>query len=693
MASDATDEELEKQAHEMAEKALPASLPAAAREKKLPAVKQKILERLKAQQAERASKAAAVSGAADPAAGGAAPLSAGLPSAASGLPVGPTAGAPAPPPTSPVVPPPPPPPSEDQAVRLIRIHKVEVCGDEPWFADADVRRRLRESVADAHKEQKILVAPPADEVERICPEDGRVLGAGAVLRLGGAHLGGYGESDIAYAYRQLSRALHPDKNHGLEKAPKAFHRLSEASDELRHGLNEQRTALKLLVAAMGGTATEVMLERPQEALFAEACRLLCAVCGIVCEGEVSHCAQTRAVMKFERSSRIFYSCHLQSLLSEWFERNQLLDLYASACLRTAYDCAPKCFRAQFLCLLNRAAIAEAKRNNDCVRGSWPNIMQAYPELMLWRSLREAIHSRVWDSSGEPLPELPDPATKTEPTKTRSQSRRRSRSRRRRDRSRSKQQRPRRDRRADGEIDDGRRHRDDSDLYQRDRTKSRHYPRGAVAERERKRDYAWESRWTSSDDPALGGAGAGGGGPPPPPLEEEPAEELPPTRDVREAVCVHPTLDLRACRWARKWRSTMMAVLPSGFDSALRLTDAEVRKLGFLLWEDIVAWASKAPDLERVLALFRADDQKETASTSRGIEPGLPTAQWSFVPVSDLFLVVGEGIVGMTTEGIFADKAKGAKRLSLKECCKKPLSQAADKKEEEARKRAPSKWDM
>ena len=35
-------------------------------------------------------------------------------------------------------------------------------------------------------------------------EDGRVLGAGAVLRLGGAHLGGYGESDIAYAYRQVA---------------------------------------------------------------------------------------------------------------------------------------------------------------------------------------------------------------------------------------------------------------------------------------------------------------------------------------------------------------------------------------------------------------------------------------------------------------------------------------------------------
>lgn len=40
-------------------------------------------------------------------------------------------------------------------------------------------------------------------VHRQVFQDGRVLGAGGVLRLGGAHLGGYGESDIAYAYRQV----------------------------------------------------------------------------------------------------------------------------------------------------------------------------------------------------------------------------------------------------------------------------------------------------------------------------------------------------------------------------------------------------------------------------------------------------------------------------------------------------------
>lgn len=42
----------------------------------------------------------------------------------------------------------------------------------------DTRKRLRDSVIEAHREEKILVGPPADEVERICPSNGRILGAG-----------------------------------------------------------------------------------------------------------------------------------------------------------------------------------------------------------------------------------------------------------------------------------------------------------------------------------------------------------------------------------------------------------------------------------------------------------------------------------------------------------------------------------
>ncbi|CAK0808659.1 unnamed protein product, partial [Prorocentrum cordatum] len=106
---------------------------------------------------------------------------------------------------------------------------VELFGDERWYLDAGLLLAQRAQVAAAHAEQKILVGPPADEIRRICPGGGRVLGAGAVLRLGGSHHGGYGEADIAYTYRQLSRALHPDKNPTVPEAPDAFRRLREAA--------------------------------------------------------------------------------------------------------------------------------------------------------------------------------------------------------------------------------------------------------------------------------------------------------------------------------------------------------------------------------------------------------------------------------------------------------------------------------
>ena len=100
---------------------------------------------------------------------------------------------------------------------------MELFGDVPWFADSELRARLLEDVRQAHAAEKILVASPMEEIPRILPKSGQVLGAGAVLRLGGVHHGGYGESDINYAYRQLSRALHPDKNPGSEEAACILH--------------------------------------------------------------------------------------------------------------------------------------------------------------------------------------------------------------------------------------------------------------------------------------------------------------------------------------------------------------------------------------------------------------------------------------------------------------------------------------
>ncbi|CAE7884758.1 RBM17 [Symbiodinium necroappetens] len=395
--------DLEKQALEMAEKAL-ASLPAAARAAKLDSVKAGILKRLQAGSVSR-----------------------------------PAAPAPAPP----VPPPPPPPPSEPSPERegssATGVEGVELFGDVPWFADSELRARLLEDVRQAHAAEKILVASPMEEIPRILPKSGQVLGAGAVLRLGGVHHGGYGESDINYAYRQLSRALHPDKNPGIEEAHDAFKRLGEASEDRLFLCQTPRCIDRIRCqVTQGGPASAESLERPMIMLryAADAQQrqgnhftnhrwtmshvlavysnhwLVGASSGLVApypapgsvlflpkragEGMPSEAALRRSTAAFV-AQPAFQGCRPQELLGKWYQESHLLDLFTKAPLRIAYDCSQKPFRAQFLCSLSRAAEAEANRNDSCVRGSWHQVMAQFPELGLWKELQDKIRSRIWAS--------------------------------------------------------------------------------------------------------------------------------------------------------------------------------------------------------------------------------------------------------------------------------------------------------
>jgi len=241
MGDEEIDFELDAQAEVMAEQAL-AALPPQVRATKLPAVKEKILKQLK----EQTQKAAQPK-----------PLAQEQPA----------------PPTEP-----PKRPSLTSAQRktvplpesLTQNEDIEMVGDWHWYADDDFRDKLQDAVISAHAETKISVGSGADEIERICPSDGRVIMPGAVLRLGGAHLGGYGENDIASVYRSLSRALHPDKNQGIANAHDAFKRLKDAADELRTGLTDTREMMNQLSGLMAVRVDHDRLERPQAALFAEA---------------------------------------------------------------------------------------------------------------------------------------------------------------------------------------------------------------------------------------------------------------------------------------------------------------------------------------------------------------------------------------------------------------------------------------
>ncbi|CAE7278019.1 unnamed protein product [Symbiodinium microadriaticum] len=750
-------EDLEAQARAMAEKTLPSSLPAAARAAKLPTLTQKILERLKKQRDEQSmqSKEKATTVAAGP-------IAAAQPAA-------------------PV--PPPPPPSKPE---ILRIEGVELFGDEPWFDDGDTRRRLRESVVEAHREEKILVGPAADEVERICPSNGRVLGAGAVLRLGGAHQGGYGEQDVQYAYRQLARALHPDKNPNIPTAANAFKRLSEAADELRQGLTEQRDVLKTLVAFAGRQATTEMLERPQEAIFAEACRVLHTVSTTAGEGHIDRPALNRAAAVNSQKALL--------LASEWFQKSQLLEIFGTTSVRTAYDCAPKRYRAQFLCLINRLLIVEARQFGDGhIRTGWNSIMQNFPELGLWREFRDSLSVHVWDISKDPAeaeervyadedeekdakepkePEL-DSRTKAQrllefywqtcsgPTfqtahdklrhrgkmtlhlgimqlmeeatqevvaklnlkegkewkfkqtvelvkehadddgirqkalelermveypagklfgirderragagrserPSRSRSRRRrsrsvshaSRRRRRRrsssrrsSRSRRSRRRDRRDRRGEGRDERPRDTKPEKDVKgeatgDADSSRPSDVKRGVV-------------RTCSKWDVAEGGSIR---------VPGRTADGRPTYRrqwDAKDGDAA------RACAaWVRPWRLAIAALLPSGFDAALPLTHPDIRRLTAVLWKHILKWEGSD---SRCLGLFKADAQTPQtfgwagrSKSTRGLDPDLAPCEWAFVPMSDLLLVVGEGIVGITSEGIFSAHFPGHQRFTLDE---------------------------
>lgn len=101
-------------------------------------------------------------------------------------------------------------------------------------------------------------------------------------------------------------------------------------------------------------------------------------------------------------------------------------------------------------------------------------------------------------------------------------------------------------------------------------------------------------------------------------------------------------------WARRWRDIISDVLPRGAEEAAPATDWEVRRLAAALWRDVTEWASEEGDLRRHLELFTADH----AASGAAAHGSTKEAVWAFIPVNDLFLIVGEDLVGCTIEGLF-----------------------------------------
>lgn len=420
---------------------------------------------------------------------------------------------------------------------------VEACGDDPWFADPQIRLALRDAVEVAHSELKILVRDPAEEIARILPRDGYILGAGAVLRLGGQHLGGYGDADIKYAYRQLSRALHPDKNPDNPDASEAFKRLANAQRELQDGLAHARSTLRKLSAPFrDGAVPEEELIRPQEALFAESTHLLSAILAVATEGIVPPAARQRAAQHLKvptTSGGGSWAVAPGNIVSDWLQSSEFLDAYGTPWLRMAYDCAAKRYRAHFLCTLAR--LAQLEDRTRCIRQVWADVFTSFPEMGLWEKLREQLKWKCRKHRG------------------------------RRDRSRS----PRHAR----------------DVYD--------------------------------------------------PFQDQEAEVEAPVWS----------------KWAERWRKMIRAVFPGGNAAAVAWSDPELRKLCAALWRDFVDPLERGttnPDTEaakRALGLFKTESRGAAdICTQKGAAP----PEWAFVPAADILLIVGEGMIGITAEGVFRD---------------------------------------
>ncbi|CAE8633344.1 unnamed protein product, partial [Polarella glacialis] len=120
---------------------------------------------------------------------------------------------------------------------------------------------------------------------------------------------------------------------------------------------------------------------------------------------------------------------------------------------------------------------------------------------------------------------------------------------------------------------------------------------------------------------------------------------------------------RTSSWGATWRERIRNVLPRGIDNFVTMNDKDVRLMADALWRDILEWAKDDGDSARALTLFTAEPTPNLDGTEA---PAVD--EWAFVPAADLLLIVAEGVVGITAEGLGAADAKpGHDRLPFADC--------------------------
>lgn len=453
-----------------------------------------------------------------------------------------------------------------------------------------------------------------------------------------------------------------------------FQRFAAAAEKLPRAQHDAAAALQVLAAALSSDVNENMARKLPEALFSEASRLLFAIIGFTCEGTYPAALRGRMVARAAQSPT-WPGVAPQALLGQWFNVPSLLTVFSGTAMREAFKAAQKRFRAQFLCALSRIAFLEVGqqevRQGRLLRMAWAKVLETFPEVAQVRAILGHIRRRCWEDA-------------------RDRSRSRSRS-----RERKKKGDPAQTAVPPGcvrffvkgcgmlnevhlethfakfgmvwEI---------TILYDKKKQNSRGLafvtlkPEGVYKGKRNTKEMLRD--WVLATTHIVGGLT----------LDVSEASEKPPEDEerkheerVEERRRIRAERELRVVRatgvaagvatagtagsagtadneerlllspWGKRWRQEIFERLPKDLEGPASWAHPRVTELCSSLWGEVVEHIARAgtQEVQGALELFKAESPDEEV-------------QWAYLPGADVLLLVGDGIVGITAEGVFASSA-------------------------------------
>eukprot|EP00927_Polykrikos_kofoidii_P048557 TRINITY_DN42823_c0_g1_i1.p1 TRINITY_DN42823_c0_g1~~TRINITY_DN42823_c0_g1_i1.p1 ORF type:complete len:937 (-),score=166.00 TRINITY_DN42823_c0_g1_i1:105-2915(-) len=447
--------------------------------------------------------------------------------------------------------------------------------------------------------------------------------------------------------------LYGDELWFANRHQRCLHEWRETSED---GLNDCTGALQTMDGVLGAPSPVVDAGAdPLEAVFRQAAKVLQALVGFRGEGNVSQIARTRAISRAPMQL-VWRGLSPMSLITQWVHSQTLLSVFSGAPLRRAFDLAERRFQINFLCALLRVASLEAlQQGADPLRLQWGDVFKLFPEARMVRTLFRHIRRRCWED-------------------VRDRSRSRSRSR---DRQKQNQ--------ANEEGHDGVRFfvkgcgllEEDQiggyfgkfgsvvecSVLKHKKTKKtrgmafvtvrpRGFYKGQRNTEDGVRNWVLEQATHSILGHQLEVTEAKQK-----PVEdedqkrEERVEERRKQREEREQRHGRPEVgpvSMVPSPWAKRWRKEISLAFPKDVSGASApVTHPAVMALSRAIWREAADHASRCgtPEVQEAVLLFRSDGD------------GQGSAGWAYLPAVDILLLVGEGLVGVTAEGVCLSEAK------------------------------------